>query len=611
MTAPAALPPFAAGFAAADEAAWRALAGRVLKGAPFERLIAKTADGIEIQPLYARPVNAGPRSFSSTPGRWTLFARIDHPGAPAANRQALDDLAQGADGLQIIFSGSANAFGFGLPADARGLLQVLDGVDPAVTAFDLDAGGNGHEISETLARFIIGSGLDPASARVSFGIDPIGAGVLNGASVPAWQALAPAFAAGAMSLAKCGFAGPFCAADGRIIHAAGGSEAQELAFALSAALAYLRALEAAGLPLDTAAKAIAFRMAADADQFLTIAKFRALRLLWARVENACGLKPHAIQIHAATAWRMMTRREPSVNLLRATVAAFAVAAGGADAISVLPYTQAIGLPDAIARRLALNTQHILLEEAHIAKVADPAAGSGGIEALTESLCRRGWACFQMLERAGGAGHPAACAALAKDVADVHAHRLHAIATRRDPITAISAFPNIHEQPAAVLIATPDEFFPASAFKPVRNAAAFEALRDRAESLPQRPLVFLANIGPLSAFQARAAFAGHLFEAGGIEAVSNPGFESPETMAAAFADSGANIACLCSSDMLYAQSALSFAGALRSAGARMIYLAGRPGHDEKTQHEAGVKRYIFTGCDTLAVLEEALTFYREV
>src|SRR5260370_14808676 len=119
-----------------------------------------------------------------------------------------------------------------------------------------------------------------------------------------------------------GFKGPFALADGRPVHDAGGSEAQELAFTLAAAIAYLRALEAGGNALDTARSALSFRLIADADQFLTMAKFRALRLLWARVEQACELTPKPIFIAAQTACRMLTQRDPYLNMLRATMATF-------------------------------------------------------------------------------------------------------------------------------------------------------------------------------------------------------------------------------------------------------------------------------------------------
>ena len=198
------------------------------------------------------------------------------------------------------------------------------------------------------------------------------------------------------------FRGPFAVADGRVIHNAGGSEAQELAFALAVAVEYMRALEAGGVKLDDARRMIFFRMAADADQFLTIAKFRALRKLWARVEEACGLAPAPAFISAETAWRMMTKRDPYVNMLRATVAAFSAGLGGADSVTVLPYTAALGLPDAFARRIARNTQLVLIEEANVHRVADAGAGSGAIESITQELCAAAWRLFQGIEAAGGA-----------------------------------------------------------------------------------------------------------------------------------------------------------------------------------------------------------------
>ena len=208
-----------------------------------------------------------------------------------------------------------------------------------------------------------------------------------------------------MELAKTflakGFDKGLVCADGRVIHAAGGSPAQELAFALASGVAALRALETAGVSLDDARKLIDFRLAADADEFLTLAKFRALRRLWAAIQRACGLEAEAIRVHGETAWRMMTRRDPWVNLLRSTVAVFSAGLGGADSVCVLPFTQALGLPDAFARRIARNTQLAPLEESNLGKVADPAAGSGGIEALTDALVERGYALFQEIEKAGG------------------------------------------------------------------------------------------------------------------------------------------------------------------------------------------------------------------
>ena len=259
-----------------------------------------------------------------------------------------------------------------------------------------------------------------------------------------WADIAPLFARMTRTLADDGFRGPFAAADARVIHNAGGSEAQELAYALSVAIAYWRALEAGGVTLDAARRMIFFRMSADADQFMTMAKFRALRKLWARVEEASGLAPQPIFIAAETAWRMMTQRDPYVNMLRVTIATFAAGLGGANAVTVLPFTAALGLPDAFARRVARNTQLVLLEESNLAKVADPAAGSGGIEELTDELCRAAWSLFQEIEKAGGAAAALESGLIQNKVAETRTAREKAIATRRDPLTGTSEFPHLSE-----------------------------------------------------------------------------------------------------------------------------------------------------------------------
>jgi methylmalonyl-CoA mutase len=248
--------------------------------------------------------------------------------------------------------------------------------------------------------------------------------------------------------------GPFAVADGRPVHAAGGTEAQELAFVLANGVAYLRALEAGGMPLDRARRALFFRLAADSDQFLTMAKFRALRKLWARIEEASNLAPEPIFLSAETAWRTMTRRDPHVNMLRTAMAVVAAGLGGADAITALPFTTALGLPDEFARRVARNTQLILLEESNLAKVGDPAAGAGAIEDLTTKLCGAAWPLFQEIERAGGAAAALERGLIQKNVAAVRDARMQALKDGKEALTGTTIFPNPDKTPVAVLDVTP-------------------------------------------------------------------------------------------------------------------------------------------------------------
>ena len=392
-----------------------------------------------------------------------------------------------------------------------------------------------------------------------------------------------------------------------MIHNAGGSEAQELAFALSVALAYLRALEAEGVGLETARRMIFFRLSADADQFLTIAKFRALRKLWARVEVSCGLAAEPAFISAETAWRMMARRDPHVNILRATIAAFAAALGGADAITVLPFTAARGLPDRFARRIARNTQLLLGEESHLDKVADPAAGSGAVEDLTDQLCQTAWALFQEIETAGGIAAALETGLIQSKVAAVRTERDASVARRKDALTGVSIFPNLTEADVQVDLPAPSTQVIGRWPAAYGLAEPFEALRDASDrqlaKTGARPKIFLANLGTPADFTARASFAKNFFEAGGIEVVDGDSAEIG-AVASAFQGSGAALVCLCSNDKVYEKEAAEAARVLEAAGARHIYLAGRPREQEAALKAAGVQSFIYEGCDTLATLKGA-------
>jgi methylmalonyl-CoA mutase len=604
-------------FPLASREQWLALVSGVLKGAPFEqRLVSKSRDGIAIAPLYARDPSA-----RNVPGRrpgapWRIVQRIDFPDAAVANAQALHDLENGATALALVFAGAIGAHDFGLRGDDA-VARVLDGVFlDAGVAIDVQAGPRTAQVARHVTEVVAQRGIAPGAVDIAFGFDPLGdlAGGATGA--PPWRG--GDFAAVITELAAQGYRGPFAATDGRVIHNAGGSEAQELAWVLATALAYLRALEAGGVALDEARRLLGFRLAADADQFLTMAKFRALRRLWARVEDACGLAPAPAFIAAETAWRMMTRRDPFVNMLRATVAVAAAGLGGADAIAVLPHTMAIGLPDGFARRIARNTQLILLEESNLARVADPAAGAGAPESLTHSLCVAAWALFQKIEKAGGAAAALEQGLIQAEVAAVRAQREKAVARRKDALTGTSEFPDIAETPAAVL--APSPLVPGTAGVPPvvpgvprslpfrRLAEPFEALRDASDRIlattGARPKIFLANLGRLADFTARATYARNFFEAGGIEAVTNDGFAAGADMLAAFKASGARLACLCGSDETYEAVAVNTAEMLCAAGASHVYLAGRPGQQEAMLRAAGVETFIHIGCDVVATLTAA-------
>ncbi|HZD90153.1 MAG TPA: methylmalonyl-CoA mutase subunit beta [Pseudolabrys sp.] len=604
----------AAEFLTYGHESWRKLVEAALKGADFDkRLVSRTYDGIRVEPLYPR-LKGAPVLASRAAAPWQVLQRLDHPDPQAANGQALQDLENGATGLSLVLAGAPASRGYGLAAeDADALAQALDGVLLDLVALRIEtAPFAGRPVADLLAEVAARRKFDPAALVIDFGLDPLGDMARTGRALLPWPDLSARAGGTAQDLAGQGFAkARFLRADGRAVHEAGGSEAQELAFVVSAGVAYLRLMAAAGFPLDEARRRLSFLIAADADEFLTIAKFRSFRKLWARVEQASGLTPEPAFVAAETAWRMMTARDPYVNMLRTTIAVTAAGVGGADSVTALPFTLALGLPDRFARRVARNMQLILLEESNLYRVSDPAAGSGGIEHLTTEMAKSAWALFQEIEAGGGLATALERGLLQKKVAETRAARQAAIARRKDALTGVSDYPNLSEAPVKVLdvprVRAPEQPASFEALPSLRLAAPFEALRDKSDAIlaktGARPKVFLANLGKLSDFTARATYAKNFYEAGGLEAVTNDGFEGMVAMYAACKASGAKIACLCSSDAVYEHKAAEAAKALTAAGT-VVHLAGRPGEKEAEYRQAGVQTFIYVGCDLLSTLQAA-------
>jgi methylmalonyl-CoA mutase len=308
--------------------------------------------------------------------------------------------------------------------------------------------------------------------------------------------------------------------------------------------------------------------------------------------------------HAVTSAAMLTKRDPWVNMLRTTVACFGAGIGGSDAVTVLPFDGAIGLPDASSRRIARNTQAILLEESKLAEVIDPAGGSWYVEQLTDELARVAWQEFTEIERAGGIESSLDSGALAKRLAATWESRSKRLATRQDPITGVSEFPNLTEKKVG-RTPVPSTVEGPGGLPRVRYAQEYEELRDRSDAYlaehGQRPRVFLATLGPVAAHTARAGFAANLFQAGGIETI-NPG--ATGDVVTAFSESGAAVACVCGSDRSYAEQAAEVATALKEAGAAAVLLAGKPA-DAAGAVNGAVTGFVYTGCDALEVLTGTL------
>jgi methylmalonyl-CoA mutase len=692
---------FVEGFSMPTYDQWVAEVEKALKGAPFDkRMYTRTYEGVTLRPIYtaqdwpaagdpsgfpgAMPFTRGATAAGSRAGGWDVRQAYLHPDPAKGNEIILNELARGVSSLYLHFDEAAQA---GLDGDdpraamlagqggimlyaAEDLDRLLTGVQLELVPVTLKAGAQFLPAAAMLAAVWQRRRLKPADARGAFNADPLGTLAETGRLA---TDLATALGQAAALARHTALTYPqvtAIAVDTSPYHDAGATETQDLAAAMATAVVYLKAMTAAGLSIDDACRQIQFIMAVPCDQFLALCKLRAARKLWARVAEACGAAEpaRAMRLHAVTAYRMMSRRDPWVNILRATVACFSAAVGGADAITVRPFDSAIALSDELGHRIARNTQIILAEESNLSKVVDPGGGSWYIESRTDELAKLAWAEFQAIERSGGMVQALTDGSLAKKIADSYAQREANVAKRRDPVTGVSEFPNIGETPIShppvdptalraqaaerlkalrgrvaaetekalpALKAAAGDGLAAQAFAAAAAGATlgaiasatagtaatlpplpkhrlgerFEALRDATDAFQarqgERPKIFLANLGSAAKHTARATFAKNFFEVAGIEAIGNAGFADAAACAGAFRDSGAKIAILCSADPIYEQMVADVAPALKAAGCGFLFLAGNPGDKREAYMSAGVDDFIFLGGDLLQTTRSTL------
>lgn len=672
----------AADFPAVAYDQWKKIVeDKELKGAPFDKkMVTKTPEGIDIQPLYIAenwpwagdpsgfpgffPFTRGTQAIARTRNGWDIRQEFREADPADANREIQHDLGRGVTSVTLRLDDAAragrgpDAAGAGangvLVHDLAGLETALAGVDLAKAPVALEAGAAFLPAAMALSSLWKKAGLTAETAQGGFGADPVAILAETGSLPMAADTALEQLGALAAFTAKTWPKVRAVAVDTSVYHNGGANEVHDLGIMLATAVAYVKAMENAGLPIDDACGQIAFTVSVGCEEYLQIAKLRAARKLWAAVAKACGASDAAaaMNLRAKSAERMFTRIDPWVNLLRATVSTFASAVGGADVVTCLPFDAAIGLPDDMGRRIARNTQIILMEESNLYRVADPAGGAWSMETLTDRMAEKAWAFFQEIEGKGGILAALQSGFIQDAIATTMAQRDKDIAKRKVPLTGVSEFPNILEKPverpapdvskakAEAVKRTAAAGAPAASGNPVADAAhavgagaafaaalvrgagasvtpvvkrhladSFERLRDATLAHKQKtgafPTIFLANLGPIAKHTGRATFAKNYFEAGGIQALGNNGFSEVEACVAAFKASGARIAVICSSDALYEEMVPTYAPALKAAGAETLYLAGAPGDKKDAYDAAGVDDYIFMGADVLGKLTAQL------
>lgn len=556
-----------------------------------DRLTRTTLDGIGISPLGTAATAAGrpdggqpgqapfTRGVSAVPPEsgWHIRTQLSDPSASASAADALSDLENGATSLWLTLGRTGIAL-----AD---LDRVLERVYVDLAPIVLHGPEDPLAAAEAFAALLDRRSVSPAPGT-NLGADLYSWALQGSATAPLGD-VARRIAELATSHGVLGFV-----VDATAVHDLGASDAQELGYATAVGAAYLRQLTApdgAALDVDTAASLLEFRFSATVEELPTVAKLRAARRLWSRVCELSGVSTQESgqRQHAVTSGAMMTANDPWVNMLRVTVAAFAAGIGGAQAITVLPFDAALGLPDGFSRRIARNTCSLLIAESHVAKVVDPAGGAYVVEQLTDDLAQAGWAELQSIERAGGVLAAVRDGSLRTRIDDVAARRDQAIALRERPITGVSEFPHLHER-----LPQPKPY-PAGPPSVRRYSAAYEALRSEPAPAP----VFLATMGPVAAHTARATFAGNLLAAGGVDTVGAGSTADVADVLAAY--TGQRVVCLAGTDRTYAEWGADVVAALRRGGAAYVVLAGEPG--PRTVAAGLVDDSCARGIDALAFL----------
>jgi methylmalonyl-CoA mutase len=575
---------------------------------PESLLDSDTYEGFAIRALYTSldavpepplpgswPFVRGGDALRDVKSGWKVAEAFPVPGQKAVtdgNGAVLVALTEGVSAL-VLKVGEPDGIAAGE------LDRLLEGVFLDLVPVVLDAGTDFSAAADAVlpqltdmddqqrARLSIDLGADPLTAPLS------GRSAADIADVVATASSVTVYAGGVRAITV----------NGPAFHDLGASASWELAGAVAAGVAYLRLLGEGGLGVSESLRQISFRLAADDDQFMTIAKFRALRRLWARVAEVVGEPDSgAARVHAVTSMPMMAQRDPWVNMLRTTVAAFGAGVGGADTVLVQPFDAAIpgGLPGtaaSFARRIARNTQLLLLEESHLGRVLDPGGGSWFVEDLTERLADTAWRHFQQIEANGGFAD--AREFVAERIAEIRDKREDDISHRRTALTGVNEYPNLDEAPLP---------HTDSSSTVLRYAAGFEALRDRSDAhlaaTGARPKVLLLPLGPLAEHNIRATFAVNLLASGGIEAV-NPGTVDAAGVADAVSTGdGLAVAVICGTDARYASEAASVVDAARKAGISRVLLAG----PEKAVADADPKPddYLTAKIDAVSVLSDLLT-----
>jgi methylmalonyl-CoA mutase len=585
-----------------------------LKGADYEKkLISKTVEGIKIKPYYRSENLKDIEYLKTCPGEfpyvrgvkkdnnhWEIRQDVNETDFVKANRIAKEAISRGAEAIGLNAKEVENK---------NGMEALLKGIDLHKISIHFIAANSYPVIFNLFIDEIKRQNADLKKIKGSFNFDSLSYFLLYGkfyASEDDNFIEASSLLNNAIKTIpqyKC------ITINGQYFNNAGASVAQELGFSLASANEYLFKFKEKGLTADDVATRMKFVFATGSNYFLEISKFRAARLLWAKiVEQYNPVFPESclMNIHAVTSLWNKSVYDPYVNLLRNTTETMSAAIGGCDSITVNPFDITYKKPDAISERIAANTQLVLKYESYLDKIVDISAGSYYIESLTDAIAEAAWKIFLKIEELGGFINAVKKGFIKEDIEKTCQKRNMDIAMRKQVILGTNQYPNLNEKMLDKISPNAD-LTALGGLHMHRGAQAFEALRIATESYVKdghkSPSVFLLTYGNLTMRKARAGFTTNFFGCAGYEIIDNPGFKSIDEGIHAAIKSKAEIIVFCSSDDEYAALTSEVCEKLKaSAQNPYLIVAGNPAIIEQLQ-QAGISDFISIRSNVLNLLEK--------
>jgi methylmalonyl-CoA mutase len=602
---------------------WEEKISEDLKGADYEKkLVWKTQEGFNVKPYYRSEDLAGleyldvlPGQFPFTRGNrvraneWHIRQDIVVDDIKTANKKALDILMKGVTSLGFIIQPK-----FEPTLDE--LERLCENIYADAVELNFICYHNSLNVVKFVEKLVKKYNRDLEKIYGSVDFDPLGQFVLKGrfpVSAGASFDLSRDMIQAAAHLPKF----RVISINGTYFHNAGASIVEEVAFSLAQGVNYLTQLTERGLSVNEIATRMKFHFATGSNYFMEIAKFRAVRLLWAQIVKAYGCYDEAnarIYIHATTSDWNKTLYDSSVNMLRTTTESMSAIIGGVDSFTVLPFNAVYETPTDFSERIARNQQLLLKEESYLDQVVDPAAGSYYIENLTDSIVEHAWKLFMEVQEKGSFLESCRAGFIQQKITETAGQRDMNLATRKDILLGTNQYPNANE--FAGIVPDPSFFtsdvgsepdLEAMPIRQYRGALPFEMLRLQTEKHTKsfhRPKVFMLPVGNIAMRKARSQFAGNFFACAGYEIVDNNGFKTVEEAAAACLRAKADIAVICSSDDEYAVLAPALYDLLKDK--TIFVVAGYPKDAVESLQQKGIRHFIHMRSNLLKTLKEFQT-----